>query len=194
MSRIFIITNECINVDNDTDAQRLSNAGARELSPQEITDAGMTGYENIVSPANTKIGPDGSIVFTPPKPPELDDLKAVKLVEINAAYQQAIADMTPGYPDDERLTFDKQEAEARSWLADNSASTPFVDALATGRQMDKAELVRRIIAKADAFAIASGSLTGQRQRYEDLLKDAKTADAVAAIVPQYSLPGMEAQA
>lgn len=118
----------------------------------------------------------------------MDMLKAKKIDEINAAYQQAIAEMTPGYPDDERLTFDKQEAEARAWLADNTTSTPFVDALSIGRQMDKAELVSRIIAKADAFAIASGLLTGQRQRYEDLLKDAQDAEAVEAIVPEYSLP------
>lgn len=129
-----------------------------------------------------------------PEPEPLESIRSRKLAEINAAYQQAIATLTPTYPDDERLTFDKQEAEARAWLADNSTPTPFVDALAAGRQMDKAELVSRIIAKADAFALASGSLTGQRQRYEDMLDVAETADAVAAIVPQYSLPGMEAQA
>lgn len=136
--------------------------------------------------------PDGATTERPEKP--FSQLKIEKLSEINALYQQAIATLTPTYPDDERLTFDKQEAEARAWLADNTAPTPFVDALATGRQMDKAELVNRIIAKADAFAFASGLLTGQRQRYEDLLDVAETADAVAAIVPQYSLPGMEAQA
>lgn len=130
---------------------------------------------------------DGKIVLGP----ELAELKTAKLAEINTAYQQAIAKMTPGYPDDERLTFDKQEQEARGWLADNSFPTPFVDALAAGRQMEKAELVSRIIAKADAFAIASGSLTGQRQRYEDFLKNAQDAEAVEAIVPQYSLPGAE---
>lgn len=129
-----------------------------------------------------------------PEPEPLESIKSRKLTEINDAYQQAIATLTPTYPDDERLTFDKQEQEARSWLADNSTPTPFVDALAAGRQMEKAELVSRIIAKADAFALASGSLTGQRQRYEDMLDVAETADAVAAIVPQYSLPGMEAQA
>ena len=138
---------------------------------------------------NAYIKADGSsytIVAIPE--PELPELKATKLNEINALYQQGIATLTPTYPDDERLTFDKQEAEARSWLADNSTPTPFVDALAAGRQMDKAELVSRIIAKADAFALASGSLTGQRQRYEDM---AETADAVAAIAPQYSLPETE---
>ena len=141
---------------------------------------------------NAYIKADGSsytIVAIPE--PELPELKAIKLNEINAAYQQAITTLTPTYPDDERLTFDKQEAEARAWLADNTAPTPFVDALAAGRQMDKAELVSRIIAKADAFAIASGSLTGQRQRYEDLLDVAETPEAVAAIVPVYSLPGDE---
>lgn len=136
--------------------------------------------------------PDGALLERPEKP--FSQLKIEKLNEINAAYQQAIATLTPTYPDDERLTFDKQEQEARAWLADNSTSTPFVDALAAGRQMDKAELVKRIIAKADAFALASGSLTGQRQRYEDLLDAAETPEDVAAIVPQYSLPGMKAQA
>lgn len=129
---------------------------------------------------------DGKIVLGP----ELAELKTAKLAEINTAYQQAIAEMTPGYPDDERLTFDKQEQEARGWLADNSFPTPFVDALAAGRRMNKVELVNRIIAKADAFAIASGLLTGQRQRYEDLLDAAKTTADVAAIVSEYSLPGM----
>lgn len=114
-------------------------------------------------------------------------IKSRKLTEINTVYQQAIATLTPTYPDDERLTFDKQEQEARTWLADNSASTPFVDALSAGRQMEKEELVSRIIAKANAFALASGSLTGQRQRYEDMLDVAKTAEDVAAIIPQYSL-------
>lgn len=132
--------------------------------------------------------PEGALLEKPEKP--LSQVKVDKLIEINFAYQQAIATLTPTYPDDERLTFDKQEQEARAWQADNSTSTPFVDALAVGRQMDKAELVDRIIAKADAFAIASGLLTGQRQRYEDLLDAASTAEDVAAIVPEYSLPEM----
>lgn len=54
--------------------------------------------------------------------------------------------------------------------------------------MEKAELVRRIIAKADAFAVAVGYLTGQRQRYEDQLAGAVTMDDIAAIVPVYTLP------
>ena len=191
MNRIFIYADIILNIDNDADASLILAQGARELTEGEIAAAGMTGYEHLVSPANTVVGDDGTIMFTPPPPEPLENMKARKLAEINTAYQQAIATLTPTYPDDERLTFDKQEQEARAWLTDNSTPTPFVDALAAGRQMDKAELVSRIIAKADVFALTSGSLTGQRQRYEDMLDVAETADAVAAIVPQYSLPGAE---
>ena len=191
MNRIFIYADIILNIDTDADAEKLLARGARELTEGEITAAGMAGYEHLVSPENTVVGDDGTITFTPPPPEPLENVKARKLAEINTAYQQAIATLTPTYPDDERLTFDKQEQEARAWLADNSTPTLFVDALAVGRQMEKAELVSRIIAKADAFALASGSLTGQRQRYEDLLDAAETAEEVEAIVPEYSLPGVE---
>lgn len=189
--RIFIVDKLVCNVDNDADANNMISQGARELTPQEIAASGMTGYEHLVSPANTTVGEDGRIIFTPPEPEPLETVKARKLEQINRFYQQAISTLTLTYPNDERLTFDKQEQEARAWLADNSASTPFVDALASGRQMNKAELVSRIIAKADAFAIASGLLTGQRQRYEDLLDLAETTEDVVSIVPEYNLPGAE---
>ena len=114
--------------------------------------------------------------------------KASKLAEINAAYEDAVSRFVTTYPEIERLTFDKQEAEARAWLADISARTPLIDALAAGRGMDKAELVRRIIAKAEAFATATGYLTGQRQRFEDLIDAATTAEEVESIVPEYIIP------
>lgn len=123
-----------------------------------------------------------------PHVPTLEELKAAKLSEINSKYNAATSSLVSTYPQTELLTFDKQESEARAWTADNSAETPLVDMLAAGRQIDKAELARRIIAKADAFALATGYLTGQRQRYEDLLGEAQTVEAVEAIVPEYKMP------
>lgn len=125
-----------------------------------------------------------------PSPPEptLDEMKAAKLVEINSTYEAAASTLIYTYPQTELLTFDKQESEARAWVADNNVQTPLVDMLALGRQMDKADLVQRILAKADAFALVTGYLTGQRQRYEDMLKIAETAEDVSAIVPEYTLP------
>ncbi|WP_308774171.1 hypothetical protein [uncultured Bilophila sp.] len=49
--------------------------------------------------------------YTPPVP-TLEEVKAAKLLEINAAADRAIATLTVTYPDREIVTFDKQEAEA----------------------------------------------------------------------------------
>ena len=130
--------------------------------------------------------PEGAMLSAPEK--DVDTMRSEKLSEINGKYDAATSALVSTYPQTELLTFDKQEAEARAWTADHNAETPLVDMLAAGRQMDKAELVRRIIAKADAFALAAGYLTGQRQHYEDLLAAAQTAEEVAAIVPEYILP------
>ena len=54
------------------------------------------------------------------------------------------------------------------------------------------ELARKIVAKAEAFSLASGLLIGQRQRYEDMLEGAQTKDDVAAIQPVYTLPEVQA--
>lgn len=118
----------------------------------------------------------------------LEEVKRRKLEEINGKYNVATSSLVETYPATELLTFDQQEAEARAWEADNSAETPLVDMLAVGRQIDKAELVRRIIIKSDAFKLAAGYLTGQRQRYEDLLGGAQTVEDVEAIVPEYVMP------
>ena len=117
----------------------------------------------------------------------LDELKAAKLAEVNNAYDVATSAIVYTYPETELLTFDKQEKEARLWDADNTVATPFLDGLALARGIDKSELVRRVIAKSDAFQTAVATLTGLRQRYEDQLSMATTAEEVAAIVPVYDI-------
>lgn len=117
----------------------------------------------------------------------LPEQKYMKLSEINAVYDSATSSLVSTYPHTELLTFDKQEKEARSWNADNSVSTPFLDGLALARGIDKAELVRRVIAKSDAFQTAVATLTGLRQKYEDQLSMATTEEEVAAIVPVYDI-------
>ena len=118
----------------------------------------------------------------------VDEAKSEKLREINLGYDTATSALVATYPQTELLTFDKQEKEARSWGADNAVATPFLDGLALARGIDKAELVRRVIAKSDAFQTAVATLTGQRQRYEDLLGEAQTVEEVEAIVPEYKFP------
>ncbi|WP_337639617.1 hypothetical protein [Bilophila wadsworthia] len=99
--------------------------------------------------------------------------------------------MTGTYPDREIRTFDKQESEARAYAADATASTPLLSALAQARGIPLSELVERVLAKADAFAVASGSIIGQRQTLEDRLDACTTLEEVQGITLVISMLGGE---
>lgn len=117
----------------------------------------------------------------PAPAPILADVQAAKLAEINRAYQAAMAVILDAYPQAETLTFDKQEREARAWQADNATATPYIDAMLVERPLTKAELVGRIIAKADQFTQLSGEATGKRQRLEESILAATDAATVEGI-------------
>lgn len=119
--------------------------------------------------------------YVPPVP-TFKEAKAAKLSEINKAADKIMAALISTYPDREISTFDKQEAEARAYMADPTAPTPLLSALAKARGLSMDELVKRVIAKADAFAAASGYIIGQRQTLEDQLDTCKTLEEVQSIV------------
>lgn len=126
--------------------------------------------------------------YVPPVP-TLDEAKAAKLSEINAAADRTLATLTATYPNREISTFDKQESEARAYAADPTASTPLLSALAQARGISLPELVERVLAKADAFAVASGSIIGQRQALEDRLDACTTLEEVQGITVSITMPG-----
>lgn len=131
-----------------------------------------------------------SVTHTPEEEAErLADAKSTKLSEINTVTDVTIAVLTETYPDREIATFDKQESEARAYVADPMSSTPFLSALAVARGIPLSDLVRRVIAKADAFAVASGSIIGQRQALEDRLDACMTLEEVQGITVNISMPG-----
>ena len=152
-------------------------------------------FRNVSFPADpseSDLAPLGVTLIPDPVPtPEelLAQAKADKLAEINAVCQSTLEALTPTYPERELTTFDKQESEARAYLADPTASTPLLSALATARGIELADLVGRVIAKADAFASASGYIIGQRQALEDRLDAAQTVDDVRDIVVSIIMPG-----
>lgn len=90
-----------------------------------------------------------------------------QLKDANTDYEQQVQELTKDVPESEKLTWTKQETEARAYLLDNTVSTPLIDGIVTARGVDKAYLVSKIIEKADLYAAAVGVLTGQRQAIED---------------------------
>lgn len=131
--------------------------------------------------------------YVPPVP-TLEEAKAAKLTTINAATDRAIAALTATYPDREIATFDKQEAEARAYTVNPTAPTPLLSALSKARGVPLDELARRVLVKADAFAVASGCIIGQRQALEDRLDACATVEEVEALIVTIAMPGAEADA
>lgn len=123
--------------------------------------------------------PEDALTEAPPAP--IDKIAASAINRINADYQAEMSEILRAYPEAETLTWDKQEEEARKWSADNTAATPLLDAIAQGRSMDKAELVSRVLAKADAWIAASGLATGKRQALEDEISASLAAEDREAI-------------
>lgn len=96
--------------------------------------------------------------------------KETLLREANSLYEKKVGELTSDVPESEKLTWTKQEQEARAYRLDSAAPTPLIDGIVESRLLDKDYLVGKIIEKADAYAIAVGKLTGERQATEDIIK------------------------
>ncbi len=109
--------------------------------------------------------------------------KGAKLLEIKTAADNALTAITKYYPEKEQLSWDKQEAEARAFVADENALTPLVDSIAAARDYDKLALCNMIIGNADTFATVSGAVFGKRQVFtEQLVAGLTVADIDNIIV------------
>ncbi len=111
----------------------------------------------------------------------LEDAKADKLAEINEQYETLAKQAQVDVPDSEMLTWDIQKSEAEAYQQDSSSPTPFIDTLALGRNMDKVELIEKILAKAVQYQQFIGLITGIRQQAEDMLKQADNTSDLLSI-------------
>jgi hypothetical protein len=82
-----------------------------------------------------------------------------------ATFDQAIATLTANISMNEKVSFTKQETEARAWNADNLAVTPLIDGLLVSRGLGETKqiLVDKIIVSADAYAVAYSQALGEYQ-------------------------------
>lgn len=100
-------------------------------------------------------------------PRPLPEVKATVMATINAECESKMAAVRKGYPESEILSWSKQEAEARQYLAEPGGQFPLLVSLASSRQIELGELASRVILKADAYAAISGKVIGTRQLLED---------------------------
>ena len=98
--------------------------------------------------------------------------------KVHSKYQKIIDNIKKTASSYEVETWTAQNTEWTSYVADNSANTPFVDALATARGITRDELMTKIGNKVTAVA----STLGAQQKLEDQIKACTTQDELDAIV------------
>ena len=110
--------------------------------------------------------------------PEAEALRHDLRTALNAEYERRMQAIAAGYPPSERESWPVQTSEATALIADPQAATPWIDAAAAARGVDRLELAQRIVAKDAMYRVFSGTLSGVRQRIEDEI-DAAGDDMVA---------------
>ena len=109
---------------------------------------------------------------------KLAELVAENRTALTTEYERRMQAIAAGYPPSERESWPVQTSEAYALLADPQASTPWIDAAASARGLDRVELAQRIVAKDAQYRVISGTLSGVRQRIEDQI-DAAGDDQAA---------------
>ena len=108
----------------------------------------------------------------------LINAKKTKIEELRNEYDKITVEYIFDTPLSEKLTWDKQEAEAKAFLSDPTSPTPFIDLLIISRNKGetKEELVNIIVLKANLYIEFQGNLLGM---YHSKLAEinSKTADA-----------------
>lgn len=113
----------------------------------------------------------------------LINAKTAKDNKITTTYNAAVRAMTGNTDPAEMASWTKQEQEARAWIADNAVITPIIDNLIIGRAMgeSKANLVAKIITKADAYTVAYAQVLGAYHAKQKAIEVATTVAKVKAI-------------
>ena len=133
--------------------------------------------------------PDG-VSLTPPKSVNIDGLKSVKLVALNAAAQAFINKHAgiDSVPEFEFASWAIQAAEAKAWQADKAASTPVLDGIATARGITADTLKAAALRKTLAYEQLAAHVAGQRQALQSKIEAAKKQSDLDKIEIVFSLP------
>ena len=133
--------------------------------------------------------PDG-VSLTPPESVNIDGLKSVKLVALNAAAQAFINKHAgiDSVPEFEFASWAIQAAEAKAWQADKAASTPVLDGIATARGITADTLKAAALRKTLAYEQLAAHVAGQRQALQSKIEAAKKQSDLDKIEIAFSLP------
>ena len=114
---------------------------------------------------------------------DINVVRKRKIAKIGNDFSVLVYDMIGYFGSEEVNSWVVQEAEARAWATDNTVITPFIDALFTSRNFGetKAELIAKIIEKADAYKVNYATLLGKFHVKLKQIEEAETLEVLKAI-------------
>ena len=92
------------------------------------------------------------------------EAKTAAINAINSTFEEEIAAVKEDYTEDEIKSWPQQVAEAQAYQADQTVSTPLLDAIVSQRGGTKDELVLRIATNATQYAQVFGVALGKKQK------------------------------
>lgn len=107
--------------------------------------------------------------------------KLAKVIKLKKYYDVTIKNAFSSLST-ERETWERQKIEADAYTLDPLAVTPFLDTLSTARGITKAEVVTKILAKAELYALAVGNLLGEQYKHEDSISLCTTLLELDALI------------
>ena len=133
--------------------------------------------------------PDG-VSLTPDESVNINDLKSVKLVILNAAAQAFINKHAgiDSVPEFEFASWSIQASEAKAWQLDKTAPTPVLDGIATARGIPADTLKAAALRKTLAYEQLAAHVAGQRQALQSKIEAAKKQSDLDKIEIAFSLP------
>jgi hypothetical protein len=124
--------------------------------------------------------PEDFVLADDPQLYPVAELRAAALAAVNEAFDAAASAIVAPYPPAERLTWPIQEGEARGVQVDPLAPTPYIDALAASRGVDRLMVIQLVQQNSAGFRAQSAKIIGKRQKWRDAIQAAVDAAGIAA--------------
>ena len=115
-------------------------------------------------------------------------VKKEQIAQVLAASDAAMAALSSRYSEHEKLSWPKQEQEAKALQADPEAPAPLLRGVAATRGIALEELQVKVLANVGASETATAFILGTQQRYEDEIAAATTIEEVQRVVPIFEMP------
>lgn len=112
----------------------------------------------------------------------LDELKKLKLKEVNTSCENELAAITNSFPKAEQLSWERQISEATKYQTDETYVPPMLTVIADARGIELSVLAGKVLEKAEQYALISAAAFGKRQALEDAIDAATSKEELELIV------------